>query len=140
MILAFVTAFVVAALPGVAAAGVAVSSWGYFTTNGVQYRNKAEVVTSTGQAHATAWVGPRYQSVGSGWVGARGRLFTSGGALSCEGTTTYNGSSLSSGSSHIAWSCIRSQGGTWYGYGVTYGWNGSSYNPVYTFKSPNQNS
>lgn len=99
--------------------------------------NYATIVTSANSAQArtsTQWNGG---GTTVGWAGARGRLFTSGGALSCEGTTTYNSVA---GWPATGYSCTRTTSAAWYSYGVSYGWNGSGYTAFYTFKSPNQNS
>jgi len=128
---------------GPALAGTAYSSWGYFSVAGTSYRNMAYVyadTTGSGSAKASTDAGPTSGTVGSGWVGARGRLFTSGGSLSCEGSNTYNSSSLTTSQVVTGASCWRYSHGAWYSYGVALGWNGSGYNSVYTFVSPNQNS
>lgn len=129
--------FTVGAGATLAAAGTSTSAYGYSTINGHQYINWASVTTTTNSAQArtvTQWNGG---GTTAGWAGSRGRLFTSGGALSCENTTVYN---PSNGSIASGYSCIKNTVGSWYSYGVSYGWNGSSYNAFYTFKSPNQSS
>ena len=137
---AFVIGMTVGIAPAIATAGTATSATGYYTIAGKQYRNFAKVYTSTGSATADTWAGPTSVSVAAGWVGVRGRLFTSGGALSCEGTNHYNGSTMLAGDLFVWNSCVRGGSGSWYSHGVSLGWNGSGYNSVYTFKSPNQNS
>lgn len=68
----------------------------------------------------------------TGWAGARGRLFTQDNYLSCEGVNSYN---PSPGTIANANSCSRYQPYNWYSWGVARGWNGSSYNDAYTFKT-----
>jgi len=90
MIITFMTALLIGATPGLANAGNANSSVGAFTTAGVGYQNYATISTTTGSALAYTSTGPSSTTVASGWVGSRGRLFTSGGALSCEGANSYS--------------------------------------------------
>ncbi len=118
-------------------AGTALSSFGYFTVAGNQYVNYAAILTSTGHAQASTTTSFSSGSTPTGYAGSRGRLFTSGGSLSCEGANTYNpGPSYSA----IGYSCTRTSSGAWYSYGVSLGFNGSGYNSYYTYQSPNQNS
>lgn len=135
-LLAFLSFFAVGYGAGSAYAGVAYSSYGYSTVAGKQYQNRAVIGTSSGNAQATTETKRSSGSTPIGWAGSRGRLFTSGGSLSCEGTNQYN----STGSGALGLSCIRYSVGTWYSYGVSLAWNGSSYQSFYTFLSPNQNS
>ena len=137
VMVALVVGFTVGAGATLAAAGTATSAFGYSTINGHEYQNYATIVTSTNNARA--YTVTKWNSGGTtaGWAGARGRLFTSGGALSCEGTTSYN---PYDNWTATGYSCTRTTSGAWYSYGVSYGWTGSSYSPFYTFKSPNQNS
>jgi hypothetical protein len=137
---AFLAAFLVGVAPGLAHAGWADSSVGGFgPVNGHSYENYASVYTPSGYAIAYTYTGPSGSSVASGWVGSRGRLFTSGGSLSCEGSNTYSTQTLTSGSYWSGTSCSRGSG-AWYSYGVSLAFNGSGYNSYYTFQSPNQNS
>lgn len=133
---AFAVAFLMGVSSQAASAGSAVSSTGYYTVAGIQYLSRAHIATTPGQASAGTWVERNGASTPGGYAGARGRLFTSGGSLSCEGSTLYN----DAGYGVFAWSCTRSASGSWYSYGVGYGWNGSSYSPFYTFTSPSQTS
>ena len=125
-----------------ALAGSATSAVGYYTVAGHQYLNYASVYGDTTNhfSDSTTFAGPYSGSSPAGWVGTRGRHFTSGGALSCEGTTTYNTSTLQSYQTWYSSSCTRSGVGTWYSYGVSAAWTGSAYQSVFTFKSPYQNS
>lgn len=131
-----VTGFLIGLAPAAAQAGQASSSWGYFTVNGVSYKNQATISTSTGSAGAYTFLGRTSGCIPSGWGGARARLFNSANTLIQESSILYN-SGCVIGFDRVT---SRSGGGTWYSYGVTWGWNGSSYSPSYTFKSPNQNS
>lgn len=114
-----------AAVP--AYAGVASGNVGFYTVAGNQYRNYATIVTSTNSARASTNTGPDNFTAPAGWVGSRGRLFTSGGALSCEGGNVYSSTSMVKYQYLTGTSCTRSYGGTWYSYGVSLGWNGSGY-------------
>jgi len=119
-----------------AQATTAQSSTGYYTVGGHQYANTAYVFTYSPPAASaqtyTQWSTP---TTSPGYAGSKGRLFTGSGSLSCEGSIQYN-----SGQAAVGSSCTRSTSGTWYSYGVSYGWNGSSYSPFYTYQSPNLNS
>jgi hypothetical protein len=136
----FLAAIVVGAGTAPSIAAVAYSSVGQYTVGSYTYRNYATVNTNPGIANAITDTAPWGFTAPSGWVGARGRLFTSGGALSCEGTNQYKSGSTPSGTYFGAASCSRLTSGTWYSYGVSLGWNGSGYQSFYTFLSPNQNS
>jgi hypothetical protein len=120
-----------------ASAGTATSANGYSTIHGHQYVTRAYVTTSTKQAYAGTVNVWSSGSTTAGWAGSRGRLFTSAGKLSCEGSTMYN---RANGSQITGLSCTRTTTGAWYSYGVAQGWTGSGYQSFYTFKSPNQNS
>lgn len=123
--------------PTVASAGSASSGTGYYSDNGKGYYNRAEMNTSAGKAWAVTVVGTSNgQPTNGGWMGARARLFSSNGALVQESNTVYNGGS----STLLSVPTTRYANGSWYSYGVTYGWNGSGYNAHYTFQSPNQSS
>jgi len=134
------TTFLVSFAAGVSVAGAnagnASGSYGFFTAGSTQYINFASIATSSNVAQATTSTSRNASTTPSGWAGSRGRLFTSGGSLSCEGSTTYNSGTIYG--YHEAVSCIRFTSGTWYSYGVSYGYNGSGYNASYTYLSPNQ--
>lgn len=140
LITALLASFLVGFGIQAASAGIATSATGYWTVNGIQYKNNAVIITGTGNANARTYTGPTSVSVSSGWVSSRGRLFTSGGALSCEGSNTYNSGTLAAGATVYGSSCTRLTSGAWYSYGVSQAWNGGGYSPFYTFQSPNQNS
>lgn len=125
-----------------ASAGVQSSDWGYFTVSGNAYRNYAVIITSTGSARASTNTGPQSgDTLPGGYVGSRGRLMIDGGTtLSCEGSNTYNSSSISYATMLTGVSCTRTTSGAWYSWGVSLGWNGSGYNSMYTFKTVSQNS
>jgi hypothetical protein len=136
---AFLVSFL-AAVPIGASAGTASSSVGSFSSGGHSYTNQAVIHTSTGSASAQTLTAPSGYTAPAGWVGSRGRLFASGGTLSCESSNLYSTGSLVSGQYWSQYSCTRTTTGAWYSYGVSLVWNGSGYNSVYTFQSPNQNS
>ncbi|SFR97758.1 hypothetical protein SAMN04487783_0139 [Agrococcus baldri] len=142
VIAAFVVGFVVSFAPAAAHAGVSTGGTGAFSWSG-SYRNNATVATypSTHQANAFTDTWPNGHTAPAGWVGSRGRLFNaSTGALRCEGSNQYNPSALPSGSHQVGVSCVIYQAGTWYSYGVSRAYNGSSWTNRYTFASGNQNS
>ncbi len=140
IVIAIAAAFVASVFVGLgnaANAGQATSALGYYTVNGHQYQNQAVIWTQTNYAYATTINGWSSGTATSGWAGARGRLFTSGGTLSCEGANTYNSAGVNNAT---GLSCSRSTSGAWYSYGVALGWNGSGYTSFYTYQSPNQHS
>lgn len=127
---------------GVALANASSAS-GYYSVNGKNYVNWATaVVLYAGQASGYTAVGPTSgSSIPAGWESARGRMFTESGSLYCESGNVHNGSTVNYGSYTSASSCTRyGSGFNFYSYGVTQGWNGSSYSSYFTFKSPNQTS
>jgi hypothetical protein len=132
----FLAGFLVMFIPAAANAGVADSAYGYYTVYGHQYQNQAIISTSTGSAVGFTYNSWYTGSNPTGWAGAQGRVFSSGGTLECHGTIEYN-----SAPGYVAGSdCVYYASGAYYSYGVAYGWNGSGYSPFYTYKSPNQNS
>lgn len=142
-VVAVLVAGLVASTEGPAWAGIATSQHGLYTISGRVFHNYAKIETypsNNSQADASTFTGPENWSAPPGWVGSRGRLFKSTGALSCEGTTQYNSSTLAAKTYVYGFSCFRFQGGTWYSYGVSAGWSGTAYQSFYTFRSPNQNS
>lgn len=139
----FLTVFVLAFLVSgstVALAGTAYSQISYVTVAGKQYRNYATIMTGVTNAYARTNSGPNEDPASAGWVSSRGRLFTSSGALSCEGTNQYNSATLQPEETVVGYSCYRYLSGSWYSYGVSQYWNGSGYSAHYTYRSPNQNS
>lgn len=88
----FLVAFLTTFAPSLAHAGRSDSAYGYMTVNGAQFRNRALVETNPTEvwAFAGSSMGHTDGSTPVGHAGARGRLFTAGGVLSCEGTTRYN--------------------------------------------------
>lgn len=131
-----IAGFLIGYAPVAASAGDASSSWGYYTINGVQYRNQATISTVSGRASAWTNVGTTSGCASSGWMGLRARLFNSAGSLIQESTIAYN-SGCTSLMDRVT---TRYAGGAWFSYGVTWGWTGSSYSPSYTYQSPNQSS
>lgn len=118
-----------------ASAGTASSGVGNY---GV-YNNQATITTSPGTAKASTMSGKQTGNAAAGYLGARGRLFTNGSTVSiyCEGTTLYNSVSAHQ---QYAYSCTGGGSRTWNSYGVSRFYNGSGYNDVMTFNSPNQTS
>jgi hypothetical protein len=119
-----------------ASAGTAESTISGLSANGKSYTASARIYTKTASAWAYSSIDSKSGNVPSGWMGANGRLFTSGGTLVKEGGFSYN-SGAASGISVP--SGFYNKSGTYYSYGVVRVWNGKSYNSHYTFKSPNQN-
>ena len=134
---ALVLGFLIGVAPLAAHAGQAVSSWGYYTINGVAYKNAATISTSSGSA--VAWTAVAKNGSGcfpSGWAGARARIFNSAGSMLKQSSILYN-----SGCTVMYDQGTSVSGsGARYSYGVTWGWTGSQYSAVYTYKSPNQSS
>lgn len=128
--------FLLAYSPMSSDAGTAYGSWGGYSVGGRDYQNRAWVSTSTGSAGARTDVRPTSGCAPSGYMGARARLFNSGGSLIQESSIVYN--SVCANSMTVPTN--RSASGTWYSYGITWGFNGSGYNSFYTFVSPNQSS
>lgn len=128
--------FLLAYAPIASNAGTAYGNWGGYSVGGVSYQNRAWITTSAGSAGARTDVKPTSGCAPAGYMGVRARLFTSGGSLVQESSIAYNSgcASLMTAPSN------RSASGTWYSYGVTWGFNGSGYNAYYTFISPNQSS
>jgi hypothetical protein len=138
---AFVGAFAVGAGAAPAIAGSVNSAFGYYTVASVQYRNMANIATGPGAALAGSYATGESTSVPAGRAGARGRLYYDSGTIACEGSNTYNASTLPQGHYVAGFSCTRTTAGlAWYSYGVTLAFNGSGYNSVYTFRTVSQNS
>ena len=121
---------------GAAQAGSASSTVSALSANGKSYSAKAIVYTNTGSAWAYSQIDSNSGNVASGWMGANGRLFNSGGSLVKEGGFSYN-SGAASGISRTSGTYYKT--GAYYSYGVVKVWNGNAYNAHYTFKSPLQN-
>lgn len=121
-------------------AGTAYSAWGYYTVNSVNYRNQAVIITNptTNAAGSNTYLGGTNTAVPSGWGGNRARTFNSSNVMLCQTGILYNSGTLAAGG-YYSNSCGVTAVGAFYGYGVTWGWTGSSYSARYTFKSPNQN-
>jgi hypothetical protein len=133
-------AFSIGATAGVAAAGSAYSSNGYFSVAGRSYYNYAYVVTDHVNNHkAFAGAGIVYRggsNLPSGYMGYLPMRRSSTGALLCEGTYYYN----SGPASGIAGpGCHVNYHSTYSSKGATRAWNGSAYTSVWTYLSPNQN-
>ncbi len=119
----------VGVVPLVAQASTVYSSWGSISGG---YQNRAGAAYSSGYAQANTYIENIYASpLPAGTIGAKGRLFLSNGALSCEGGIWWN--------PNQAWnvtgySCGQyAYGVTYYSYGVT--WRGSS--AYYTYSTSN---
>lgn len=119
-----------------ALAATVTSTVGYYTVAGRQNRNFARLDYYTPGGTAYTFTGPKSPVTAPvGYVGSRGRLFLDSGQMSCEGTNTYNNSSITYTTMWIGYSCDRFTHGTWYSYGVSYSWNGSGYSPWYSFRT-----
>ncbi len=120
-------------------AGQALSDYGYYSDNGVDYRNHAAINTSSSSAYSVVLVSPRNKSVAGGWVGAMPQIYRNG-ALWCTGTYTYNSAALAVNAVHNPTGCHSTGVASWQAKGVTKSWNGSAYNAWWTSISPAQNS
>ncbi len=142
-ICAFTTAFILTAI-GVAAAGQAVSAYGYYSNNGVSYKNKSAINTNHSYNHQAYAVTLAYVTAGtapSGWVGALPRRFNDSGGLLCTGTWSYSSSQMTSSSGPLnPAGCFIYNHSIYAADGQTRAWNGSSYSTYGAFTSPNQNS
>lgn len=137
-LVAFAASFTV----GVAYAGQAASAYGYYTVNGVNYKNWAAVNTNPAlnhQAYAVTLVSPLNVSIASGWAGAMPRIYENG-ALVCADSYTYNSSPMAVNDVLNPGGCFNYTSGVWSTQGATRGWNGSGYSSYWTFVSPSQNS
>jgi len=138
----FALAFAFAFSGGVATAGQAVSAYGYYTVNGVDYKNWAAVNTNPGynhQAYSVTLVSPTNKSIAGGWAGAAPRIYKNG-ALVCSEGYTYNSGTLAKNGVLNPAGCFYNTVAVWYTQGVTRGWTGSGYASYWTFNSPSQNS
>lgn len=140
----FLATFLVGLTGQSASAGWVDSNTGYYgPIYGHSYANYAELYTSlsgAGEAIAYTAAGPNGSSVPAGYVGVRGRLWTSGNTLACQGTIVYSSQTLTSGSYWSANSCTKATHGAWHSNGLSYAFNGSTYDPYTTFNTVNQNS
>jgi len=119
-------------------AGSAYSDYGYFSVNGINYKNRASVSTdsSTHKSYATTTLTSTNKSAPAGWMGTNARLFNSSGTLLKEGGFSYTTSTTST---TVSSSPNYTNKGTYRSYGVTRAWTGSTYQNYYTFLSPFQN-
>jgi hypothetical protein len=138
-IVAFGTAFGLAAGAAAASAGTASSQYGYYSVDGVDYKNWAAVttITSTHQAYAVTLVSPTNKAIGDSWAGAEPRIYKNG-ALVCEAGYTYNSGTLAKNAVLNPSGCSYNSAATWHSQGATRGWNGSAYDSYWTFVSPDQ--
>lgn len=123
--------------PGAAFADAA-SGWGYFGPNaGYSYKNQSIIynLTSTQVTASTTTANQSSGNVPGGYMGADARLFTSTGALRAE-----SGYRFTSGAANSTTVPVQSTThGTYYRYGISAAYNGSGYNYVYAYQSPQQN-
>lgn len=136
---AFSAAFAIAAGAVAANAGTASSQYGYYSVDGVDYKNWASVttITSTHQAYAVTVVSPTNKAIGDSWAGAEPRIYKNG-ALVCEAGYTYNSGTLAKNAVLNPAGCSYSSAATWHSQGATRAWNGSAYESYWTFTSPDQ--
>jgi hypothetical protein len=123
---------------GVAAALTA-GATGFYTVNGIGYKNVSYVGDTSSYPFGGANVATQSGSnVGAGWMGTLPRLYLSDGAL-CQQDSSYY---YNTGPAYAVYAATEGPGcgrGSYYGYGVTESWNSStsSYHAYYTFRSPN---
>lgn len=140
---AFFAGLLLTAAPLAATAGTATSAESAYSVGGRAYNNQAKIVTSTtgaggaGSAFAYTIVSTQSGSVPAGFMGARARMFNSSGTPLQESAIKYNSGD---NTSYMSVQTSRTGHGVRQSWGVTWGWNGSSYGAFYTFKSPYQNS
>lgn len=135
---AAIAAFTLGIAPGVAFAAVKGSDPKQFSAGSKDYRNIATIIATPNNAQATTSTGPMPEaSSPPGYVSSRGRLYNwFSGSLSCQGTTTYNTSTLNPYAMWVAASCSRTTSGRWESYGYSQGYSGSSYTGANTYHSP----
>lgn len=143
-VLAFSLTFVFSAY-SIAAAGTACSSYGYYSNNGVSYKNKSCINTNHSynhQAYAVTLAYVTSSSAPSGWVGALPRRYNdTGTTLLCTGTWTYSSSKMTSASQPLnPAGCFIYNHSAYSADGQTRAWNGSSYSTYGAFTSPAQSS
>lgn len=129
-------ALLILAFTASSAVGYTASEWGYYSKNGINYRNLAYLTyVSPGPASAGTSAGPTNKAAPAGWIGVNGRLYNSSGSLVCESGFHYSSSSTAVNTVFARVSCSKKPG-TWQSYGVSKAWNGSTYDAYFTFKSP----
>lgn len=143
-VLVFSLTFVFSAY-SIAEAGQACSSYGYYSVNGVSYKNQACINTNHDYNHQAYAVTLAYVTAGtaqSGWVGALPRRWNDTGTmLQCTGTWAYNSGQMTSASPPLNPSgCFINVHSAYSAKGQTRAWNGSAYWTYETFLSPAQNS
>ena len=131
----------VVGLSGVVSAGSAYSGYGYYSTNGINYKNRSGIHTNHSSNHlayaSTQVTRNGSGNVPSGWMGALPRRFNGSGGLLCTGSWFYN--------TAPAWSinttgCYINNHSTYASDGQSRAWNGAGYFTYGAFLSPNQNS
>lgn len=143
-VMVFAATFVFSAY-SLAEAGTACSSYGYYSNNGVSYKNKSCINTNHSFNHQAYSVTLAYVTSGSaasGWVGALPRRYNdTGTTLLCTGTWTYSSSTITSSTNPLNPSgCFINNHSAYASDGQTRAWNGSSYSTYGAFTSPAQNS
>lgn len=125
-----------AAIP-VALAGTAYGTWkNYGPVDGHSYQSRSWVNTnSSGALAATIAQTQNGSNVPAGYMGVQPRLFNSDGTMCASTVWEYNSSACS------GWAVPSPRykvHGTYYSYGKTQAWTGSTYNTYFTNKSPSQ--
>jgi len=121
-----------------ASAGAVDSQTGYYTTNGIQYKNYASLLMGGANGiWSSTWTAGNTKPVPAGWMSSRGRLYNyNSGGLWCESQNVVNTTQHSVGTWIGASSCgIRVVGQRYQGYGVSRSWAGTSYTSWFTFKT-----
>jgi hypothetical protein len=132
-----------ALLAPVVLAGVAYSSFSFYSSYGVSYKNRSVVQTDPPNNHQALARTDVYVTAGSalaGWIGVLPRRYSDSGVLQCTGTWSYSGSTITVGGGYIAPGCFVYAAGSYTSDGQTKAWNGNSYTTFGAATSPAQTS
>jgi len=119
-------------------AGIGSGPWGYYTVNGVNYKNISVVTTSSaGSAWAFAEtdVVPTNRAVTTGWISANARLFDASGNLVLESGFQTNPGTIRANGVWDVFSPYRNATGSFRSWGVSKAWNGATYIAYYASQS-----
>lgn len=137
------SAVILAASMDTALAGTATSSLGYYSNNGVSYKNSSSISTNhanSHQAYASTYVGVTAGTAEIGWIGVLPRRYSDTGVLQCTGSWNYSSSAIGVGGSISAPGCFNNTHASYTSDGQTKAFNGSTYSTYGAFTSPAQTS
>ncbi len=120
---------------GPAEAGIDSGNWGYYTTNGVDYKCLSVIYTSSPSTSPWAFAEtdavPTNTAVGANWMAGSARLFTSSGTLLYESAYEYNNVTIPKNGVWDVFGPYHNGAGTYYSRGTTKAWNGATYNAYF---------